>query len=140
MAGLFSNQGETVLLDLLTNQGTYSPEDLILRLFKNNYTIVDGTTEGSVTEADFEGYAGVTLTGASWTITPGAPSTAVYDTQTFTSTQDQTLQYIYGYWLAQSVSGKLVCAENFSDGPYAIVNNGDYVEVAPGLSMKKAGE
>lgn len=140
MAGLFGDQGEVILLDMLVNKGTYAPEDLVLKLFTNNYTPVDGTTEGSLTEATFTGYSAVTLTGASWTLTPDAPSTAVYSVQTFTSTADQALQYHYGYYLVQSVSGKYVAGERFTDGPYAIVRNTDYIEVTPTIQMKKAGE
>lgn len=140
MAGLFPDQGEVVLLDLIVNKGTYSPEDLVLGLFKNDYTPVDGTTEGSLTEADFTGYATISLTGADWTLTPDAPSVALFDTMTFTSSADQAIQYLYGYYLRQLTSGKLVCAERFTDGPYAIVNNLDYIEVTPKIQMKKQGE
>ena len=140
MAGLIFDQGEVILLDLLTNHGTYSPENLVLKLFKNDLTPGDDCTESSFTEADFEGYVPITLTGASWTLTANAPSTGTFSVQTFSSTSDQTLQYIYGYWVEQATSEKAIGGERFSDGPYGILLDGDFVEVTPTLSMKKAGE
>lgn len=142
MAGLFVNQGEAILLDLICNKGTYALDNLKLKIYKNDYTPVDGSTEANFTEADFTGYpaGGIELTGANWTITPGAPSTATFAKQTFTSSADQTLQYLYGYYLVRKTDGKCVAGERFTDGPYAIVNNLDYAEVTPALSMRKSGE
>lgn len=132
MALLVPNQGEDIALAALLNKT--APQDLDLCLFKNDYTPVETTTEANVTVADFTGYSTIQLTASSWTITPGAPTEAAYAQQTFTSTAGSQNQSIYGYYLKQRTSGKLIYAERFSDGPYVIVNNGDAIKVTPKLT------
>ena len=133
MAGVLVNQGEEISLAALLNKT--APQDLDLCLFKNDYTPVEGSIETNLTAADFTGYAVIQLTAASWTITPGAPTQASYAQQTFTSSADQTLQNIYGYYLKQRTSGKLVWAERFTDAPYAISNNGDQIKITPTITQ-----
>lgn len=111
-----------------------APQDLQLRLFKNDYTPGETTTEADVVEADFVGYAPITLTPASWVSASGAPSQATFAQQTFLSTAVQS-QQVYGYYYAQAVSGKLVAAERFSDGPYSILLVGDPVKVTPKITQ-----
>jgi hypothetical protein len=132
MALLVSNQGEEIALAALLNKT--APQDLDLCLFQNNYTPVETTTEADVTVATFTGYATIQLTAANWTITPGAPTEAAYAQQTFTSSAGSQNQSIYGYYLKQRTSGKLIYAERFSDGPYTIVNNGDAIKVTPKIT------
>ena len=132
MALLTPNQGEEIALAALLNKT--APQDLDLCLFKNDYTPVEGTTEANVTAADFTGYSVIQLTAASWTITQGAPTSAAYAQQTFTSSAGSQNQPIYGYYVKQRTSGKLVWAERFSDGPYTIVNNGDAIKVTPTIT------
>jgi hypothetical protein len=130
MTLLVPNQGEDIALKALVNHT--APQNLVLRLFTNNYTPVETTTEADVTEASGNGYAAITLTGGSWTFTPGAPSLAEYAQQTFTFTG--ALGNVYGYYLTQVTSGKLVYAERFTDGPYNIVNNGDQIKITPKIT------
>ncbi len=132
MALLTPNQGEEIALGALLNKT--APQDLDLCLFKNDYTPVEGTTEANVTAADFTGYSVIQLTAASWTITPGAPTSAAYAQQTFTSSAGSQNQPIYGYYIKQRTSGKLVWAERFSDGPYTITNNGDNIKITPTIT------
>lgn len=133
MALLVPNQGAELTLAAIVNKT--APQDLDLCLFKNNYTVVEGTTEAAVTAADFTGYAVIQLTAATWTVTSGAdPGSISYPQQTFTSTAGSQNQPIYGYYIKQRTSGKLVWAENFTDGPYTIVNNGDAIKVTPVLT------
>lgn len=132
MALLTPNQGEELALAALLNKT--APQDLDLCLFKNDYTPVEGTTEANVTAADFTGYAVIQLTAASWTITQGAPTSAAYAQQTFTSTAGSQNQPIYGYYVKQRTSGKLVWAERFTDGPYTITNNGDNIKITPTIT------
>jgi len=139
MALLMVNQGEEIALQAILNH-TAQDEDLELRLYKNDVTPGDSDTEATYTEADFTGYAACTLTGASWVITPGAPTEAAYAQQTFTSSAGSQNQDIYGYYVVQSVAGKLLWAERFSDGPYNIANNGDAIKVTPKIQLKKVGE
>lgn len=132
MALVLPNQGEGIALKALLNHT--AGQNLVLRLFKSNTTPAEADTEATYTEATFTGYSSVTLTGSSWTIAEGAPSEASYAQQTFTSSADQASQSVYGYYLTQVTSGKLVTAERFSDGPYAIVNNGDQIKVTPKIT------
>lgn len=132
MALLVPNQGEQIALEALLNKT--APQNLDLKLFKSNTTPGETDTEATYTEADFTGYALVQLTAASWTVTPGAPTEAAYAQQTFTSTAGSQNQNVYGYMIIQRVSGKLVYAERFSDGPYNIVNNGDAIKVTPKIT------
>lgn len=133
MAGLLVNQGEDIMLQAAVNK--LAGQNLVLGLYKSNTTPGETDTEATYTVADFTGYAPVTLTGASWTATPGAPSQVTYVPQTFTSGADQAAQSIYGYILTQLGSGKLVAAERFTNGPYVIANNGDAITVTPKITQ-----
>lgn len=126
MAFITVDQGESLILKYITNKLT-ATENLVLRLFTNNYTPVETTTESNVTEASGNGYSAITLTGASWT-TSGTSQIA-YAQQTFTFTG--ALGNVYGYYLTQTSSGLLVFVEKFSDGPYNIQNNGDTIKITP---------
>jgi hypothetical protein len=135
---LILDQGEGIMLSDHLNKTV--PQNLVLRLFKNNYTPVDGSTEANFVEADFTGYTGKTLAGASWVVTPGAPTEAAFALQEFASTADQTTQNIYGAYLAQISSGKAIAAGRFSDAPSPITNNGDKIQITPKVQLKKLGE
>ena len=134
MALLVPNTGEVILLEALVNKT--APQNLTLKLFQNNITPGEADTAVTYTEATFTGYAAKALTGATWNAaTPGAPSSIAYSAaQTFTSTAGSQNQSIYGYFIVQAVSGTLVWAEKFTDGPYVIVNNGDAITVTPTIT------
>lgn len=131
MAAVMVNQGEGLALEMIVNKT--AAENLVLKLFKNNWTPAEGDTESAATEADFTGYSAKTLTGASWTVTPGAPSVATYAQQEFASTADQTAQTIYGWYLVQATSGKLMWAERFAaSGEVSL--NGHKIRVTPRIT------
>lgn len=136
MALLVPDQAEVLVLSLLCNKtSTYTQQDLKLKLYSSNTTPAEGDTEATYTEATFTGYSAASLSGASWTIsTTGGTTTAEYAQQTFTSSAGSQSQNIYGYLIVQGTSGKIVCAERFSDGPYQIVNDGDAVKVTPKIT------
>lgn len=117
------------MLEALVNKT--APQTLVLKLFKSNTTPAETHTEADYTEADFTGYSSISLTGASWTISGTSPSQAAYAEQTFTSSAGSQNQNVYGYYIVQSTSGKLVWAERFSNGPYNIANSGDQIKVTP---------
>lgn len=132
MALLVPNTGEVIALEALVNKT--APQNLVLRLYESNTTPAEGDTAGTYTEATFTGYSALTLTGSSWgSAVAGAPSSIAYAQQTFTSSAAQS-KTVYGYYLTQATSGTLVYAERFSDGPYAITNNGDAVKVTPTIT------
>jgi hypothetical protein len=128
MSLLVPNDGEEIALKLLVNKA--SPENLVLRLYTNDKTPAETDVASDYTEASGSGYSAITLTGANWTVTPGAPTLASHAQQTFTITG--ALGNVYGYFLTQATSGKLVWAERFSAGPYNL-QNGDLLKVTPKL-------
>lgn len=133
MALLVPNDGEVLALKNFLN--FTAPQNQVLDLFKSNTTPAETDTAATYTAADFTGYAQAALTGSSWTVGAGAPSSASYAQQTFSSSADQTVQNVYGYYVRQVTSGIIMWAERFTNGPYAIANNGDQVKVTPTITM-----
>lgn len=132
MAIVIPDGGEAIALEYLVNKDV--PEDLILRLFKNNVVPAEADAVGDYTEATFTGYAQKSLAGASWTTTPGAPSKVAFAEQTFASTANQAAEDIYGYYYVRTTGGELVGAERFTNAPFAIQNNGDEIRVTPEIT------
>jgi len=128
MALLVPNVGEARALSRLLAVNTS------LRLFKSNTTPAEADTLATYTEADFTGYSAITLTGGSWTVTPGAPTSAAYTQQTFTSSAGSQNQNVYGYVVVDSSDNTLLWAERFSDGPYNIANISDNIRVTPTIT------
>src|SRR3972149_6191091 len=93
------NQGEGIALKAILNHT--APQNLSLRLYKNDKTPVEADTEADYTQADYAGYAAVTLTGSSWTVTEGAPTIATFAQQSFTRSSTGAAQTVYGYYLTQ---------------------------------------
>ena len=126
MASIIPNEGEVQLLKLFANKA--AAENLKLCLFTSNTTLSETTTLADLTEATGAGYAAIDLVSADWTVTAGAPSTAVCLQKVFAFTGALGAS-VYGYYLLGATSGKIYCAEKFADGPYAINNNGDEIKV-----------
>lgn len=124
MTLLVPNQSAVRMLKAIVNHTM--PEDLVLKLFTND----DVTPH---TEASGFGYAPITLSRRSWQFVEGEPSYAIHPEETFTFTGD--LGNVYGYFIAQDLSGILMWTERFADGPYAIVNNGDKIRIVPRLEL-----
>lgn len=105
----------------------------LLRLFKNDYTPVEGTLIGNITECTEAGYVPITLVGSSWTTTQSlGVTTAVYSQQTFTFTTGVTA---YGYYVT-TIEGtpKLLWAERFSgSNGFQLPNTGGEIAIAPRL-------
>lgn len=133
MSLVLVNQGEDLALKALVNHT--APQNLVLRLFKSNTTPAETDTEATYTEADFTGYSSATLTGSSWSTSGTAPTQAAYAQQSFTSSAGSQNQDVYGYYVTQATSGKLLWAERFSNAPFNIANNGDVIKVTPQITM-----
>ena len=131
MTLLVPNNGEGDGLNYFVNKA--APQDLVLRLYTSNTTPAETDTAATYTEAASFGYAALTLTGSSWTITEGAPSNAAYAQQVFTFTGN--LGNVYGYYMTRATSGRIALAERFTDGPYSIVNNGDQIKITPQITL-----
>ena len=132
MAAKLVNQGEDLMLKAFVNHT--APQNLVLKLFKNDWTPTDADDEGDATEADFTGYSAKTLTGASWSATPGNPSSIAYAAQDFASSADQTPQTVYGAYLVQATSGKLVAAVRFANA-VVFQSNGDTYSIIPTITL-----
>lgn len=130
MTLLVPNVGEGLALEYFVNKST--PQDQVLRLFTNDVTPSETDTLATYTEASGSGYSAITLTGANWTITTGAPSEAAYAQQTFTFTG--ALGNVYGYYNNRTTGTELMLAERFTDGPYDIQNNGDEIKITPKIT------
>lgn len=128
MALLVPSVGEAQMLTLILAGNTS------LRLFQNNHTPAEADGDTDYTVATFTGYANVTLTGGSWSITTGDPSFATYAQQTFSSSANQSAQTIYGYYVVHVASGVLLWAELFSS-PVVIANNGDQIKITPRFEL-----
>lgn len=127
---LVPNAGEDLALQNFLNKT--APQNQTLRLYTNNVTPAETDTAGTFTEASGFGYSAIGLTGASWTITPGAPTEAAAAEQTFTFTG--ALGNVYGYFFTQTVSGILMWAERFTGAPFNITTNGDQIKVTPKIT------
>lgn len=133
MTLLVPNVGEGRMLKAIVNHT--APENLILELYSSNTTPAETDTYATYTETTFTGYTEASLTGASWTITEGAPSYAQYAQQTFTSSAGSQNVDVYGYLLKQTTSTILMWAERFPTAPYNIANNGDAIKITPYLEL-----
>lgn len=132
MTLLVPNVGENITLSYLTGKTT-TVRNLIYNLFATNVTPAETDTAGSYTAAAGGGYSPITLTGASWTITNGAPTAATYAQQTWTFTGALTTNpTIYGYYVTRVTDADLVLAETFSS--FTPANNGDQILLTPQIT------
>lgn len=132
MALLVPTHGEEDGLKYFLNHT--SAEDLYMRLYTNDITPSESDTTASYTEATFTGYGQKSLTGTSWTVTPGDPSVATYAQQSFSATAS-TSDNVYGYYVVRQTSGRIAWAERFTNGPYVIQNSGDTINITPRITL-----
>lgn len=112
MTLIVCDAGEQLLLDRMFSLST--EENLVLKLYSNNYTPVDDSEAGDFTEATFTNYVAKTLTNASWdsaTTSDGVASVQYGSIQTWTAGSSET---IYGYYVVGATSGNLYWAERFA--------------------------
>ena len=129
MALLVPDVGEVELLARALNKNT--PDDVELHLYKTDVTPAEGDVVGDYTECDAAGYASVTLTGASWTVSTAAgTTTGSYAQQTFTFTAAQD---VYGYYCTNAAGTVLLWAEKFSS-TFSIPSGGGTIKVTPKIT------
>lgn len=126
------NSGEVAALSYLVNK-VATPENLVYRLYTNNITPAETDTAVTYNEASGGSYASKTLTGANWTVSSGAPSTATYAAQqwVFTGALSGNAT-VYGYYVTRASTGDLVLAENFS--AFTPATNGDNITINPQIT------
>ena len=126
------NQAEAILLSNLLNVS--APQDLVVKLYNSDTTPAETDTVATYTEIYGGGYADVTLVPGDWVITPGTPTLAAHPEITFAFTG--SVGNIYGYYVVQAISGDLVWAERFTNGPFNIQNNGDEIRITPNITLE----
>lgn len=131
MALLVPNAGETDALSFFVAKSNAT--NLILKLYTNNISPGETDVAGTYTEAAGNGYTALTMNGANWTVTAGAPSLAEYAQQTFTFTG--ALGLVYGYFMVRATSGTIAYGERFTDGPYNVTANGDQIKITPKITF-----
>jgi len=140
MALVVSDLGADQILKAYFNNSWPASKHLKLRLFTNNFTPVDTTVLGGYTEATGGGYAAISLSNGSWTITPANdPSDAVYAEQTFTFTGTiGGSGIVYGYYLEDNdgSTGVAVWGE-LLPVPYTPASNGDTLKITPKFQASK---
>jgi len=133
MTILFCNNGEAQSLRYVVNKDGLT-ENLVYKLFTNNITPAETDTAGSYTEANGGGYAEIEMLGASWTITPGAPSSAAYAQQQWGFTGPLTASAsIYGYFVTRRTSLDLMFSDRFATARTP-ANNGDALRLTPQIT------
>jgi hypothetical protein len=132
MALLSPNVGETLLLKYMLNVTTATNQEL--RLYTNNITPAYSDVVASYVESSATGYAGITLTGAGWTIaTSSGTVVANYSQQTFSYT---TSDNVYGYFVTRVGKNEVLWAERFSGTvPFAIPSGGGSISVTPRVTL-----
>lgn len=130
MALVVSNVGELKLLAWALNG---SPENLTLKLYKNDVTPSQSSVAGDFTVADFTGYVNKTLTSGSWVAPATVSNKAVssYASQTFSCTGGSS-QVVYGYYIVGASSGTLILAERFATS--RTMSNGVDLTLTPSIS------
>ena len=131
MSLVVGDGAEVIMLNYILNKDT--PENLVIKLYTNDYTPVEDDLVGNYTEISGGGYSSITFTPANWTIVPGDPSTATYPQVTWTFTGSAGL--VYGYYIVRATGGELLWAERFSNGPYNMQNNGDQIAFTPTITL-----
>ena len=129
---------DAILKTYFNNTRPAGGNNFTLRLFVNNITPADTDTAATYTEATGGGYAAITLTNGSFTVTVGNdPSDATYAQQTFTFTGALTTNPdIYGYYVTDA-DGVLIFAERRAAGTFTPAENGDTYKVTVAFQLSK---
>jgi hypothetical protein len=125
MALVVPLQGELQLLNKLLQAALAVDENYILKLYQNNVAPDASFVPGSLTEANFTGYAAKTLTRAGWNnaVLVGSVAQSSYSTAAQSWTCGSVGNTAYGYWVEGATSGVLLWAEQFSVA--RVLANGD---------------
>jgi len=120
---------EKILKYMLNNESSL---DQVIHLYQNDISLSQTTVVGNFVELTASGYLPVTLSGGSWSFSPGAQaSTASYTEQTFTFTTSATA---YGYYVT-TTSNDLLWAERFTNAPFVLPGSGGQVAIALNINI-----
>ena len=124
------DEGENRVVDILF--GTQAVDaNTYLGLYTNTTEPAETANLAAITEPSGGAYGRKTLARGSWTI---SGDYAQYAQQTFTATGG-AWGNVYGYFIATSVdaTGKLLCVEHFTNGPYNVQDGGS-VKITPKIT------
>lgn len=116
-------------------------ENVILKLYKNNYVPTHSSLSSSLTEADFDGYVSKTLVKTNWVVPtsedPVAPcidkeATSTYAEQSWTCGSAGNI--VYGYYVVGVDSSKLLWADYFAVSRN--LGEGDILRIIPKLQLR----
>ena len=134
MAGFTPDEGETLVARVL-HLRTHADRDADLELGLFTNAAPDETiTHATITEPTGTGYARITLTDASWSITGAVAS---YAQQTFTGGAGGWTGSVQGYFINSKSSGgtkRLLYVEFDGNGPYTI-NENDTYKITPNITI-----
>jgi len=116
---------ELQLEDFLTSVGGTGLQNCKVRLFTNNYTPVDGTVLGDLTEAIFAGYVAQTI--ANWTTATTVSAKAQTQATVSFLNSSGSPKDVYGYYLTNAGGSVLLGAERFSAPPISIADGNNLV-------------
>jgi len=125
----------------LLNKILRKDENVILKLYKNNYTPVAGSVAGSFTVADFTGYSNKTLAKTSWPIasnvSPVSPCTDIEASSSYAEqswTCGSSGNTVYGYYVIGATSNVLLWADKFSAA--RTIAEGDILRIVPKFQLR----
>jgi hypothetical protein len=130
-AGFVPDEGET-LIGQVVHLRTHVDRavDMQLGLF-TNVAPTDTITEATITEPTGTGYARITLTDASWTVTG---DNASYAQQTFTGGAGGWTGSVQGYFInSNGTTKRIFFIEVDGNGPYTI-NENDTYKITPSVT------
>ena len=125
------NGAETFILGYILKK--QAPEDLDIRLYTNDHAPGESDVVGNYIEAVGAGYLVKNLDSTQWVITPGEPSLGEHPQVSWIFTGG-VVGNVYGYYVTRRVTGDLVWAERFTNGPYLIQTINDQIRVTPRLT------
>jgi hypothetical protein len=139
MALVVPNEGELELLKKLLINATDS-ENYLVRLYKNDPTLGNGTVLADFTQTTFTSYAEKTMVrgvaGNCWatpsTVSDKAQSSGTVQSWTCGATGDT----IVGYYVVGSSSNKVLWAEKFSTA--RVLASGDILNLTPQFTLNSA--
>jgi len=125
------DEGENRVADILFGSQAVDAS-LYIGIYNDTAEPGETATLASISELSGNGYARKTLSRGTWSV---SGANASYAEQTFTASGGNWGP-CYGYFIASSSdnSGKLLCVEHFSDGPYD-VDDGQSIKITPTIRV-----
>lgn len=131
MAGFLPNEGETLNANLVLKNADVDRGTTLELILFTNAAPGETITAATLTQPTGTGYAAITLTDASWTVTG---DTGAYALQTFTGGAGGWTGSIQGYAIITTgTTPRIVAIEVDAAGPYTIAENDTY-DITPNIT------